>query len=81
MDFFVLVPISRCGGRAISVEYTEKLAALAKWYNLKLHIDGARIMNAAVVSFPPPVPIPGIALLRQVHSMLSCQDMTIGSGK
>ena len=32
------------------MEYTETLAALAKWYNLKLHIDGARIMNAAVVS-------------------------------
>ncbi|KAL3698039.1 hypothetical protein R1sor_012115 [Riccia sorocarpa] len=39
---------NRCGGRCISVEYTDKMGKLAKSYNIKFHIDGARIFNAAV---------------------------------
>ncbi|KAL2644803.1 hypothetical protein R1flu_012390 [Riccia fluitans] len=39
---------NRCGGRCISVEYTDRIGELAKSYNLKFHIDGARIFNAAV---------------------------------
>lgn len=35
------------GGRCISPEYTDKLGALTRRYGLKLHIDGARIFNAA----------------------------------
>ncbi|MCO5582883.1 hypothetical protein L7F22_036784 [Adiantum nelumboides] len=35
------------GGRCISPEYTDELGALAQRYGLKLHIDGARIFNAA----------------------------------
>eukprot|EP00898_Chlorokybus_atmophyticus_P001028 jgi/Chlat1/1926/Chrsp153S08700 len=38
---------NRCGGRCLSVEYTDAVGALAKRYGLPLHIDGARIMNAA----------------------------------
>lgn len=38
------------GGRCLSVEYTDKVGELAKKHGLKLHIDGARIFNAAVVS-------------------------------
>lgn len=41
----------RCGGRCISAEYTDKVGELAKSYGLQLHIDGARIFNASVVSF------------------------------
>jgi len=39
-----------CGGRCLSVEYTDKVGELAKKHGLKLHIDGARIFNAALVS-------------------------------
>ena len=39
-----------CGGRCLSVEYTDKVGQLARKHNLKLHIDGARIFNAATVS-------------------------------
>lgn len=39
---------NRCGGRVLSIEYTRQVAALAKKYNAKLHIDGARLMNAVV---------------------------------
>ena len=44
--------ISKCstGGRVLSVEYTDKVGEVAKKHGLKLHIDGARIFNAAVVS-------------------------------
>lgn len=38
------------GGRCLSVEYTDKVGELAKKHGLKLHIDGARIFNASVVS-------------------------------
>lgn len=39
---------NRCDGVSISQAYTEKLAAFAHERGLKLHIDGARIFNAAV---------------------------------
>jgi threonine aldolase len=39
-----------CGGRCLSVEYTDKVGELAKKHGLKLHIDGARIFNASIVS-------------------------------
>ncbi|XP_057550139.1 low-specificity L-threonine aldolase 1-like isoform X1 [Amaranthus tricolor] len=35
------------GGRCLSVEYTDQVGELAKKHGLKLHIDGARIFNAA----------------------------------
>jgi len=39
---------NKCGGQSLSAEYTDKVGELAKQYGLKLHIDGARIFNAAV---------------------------------
>jgi threonine aldolase len=39
---------NRCGGVALSAEYTRAVGALAHEHDLKLHIDGARIFNAAV---------------------------------
>lgn len=38
---------NRCGGVAITARYTESVGELAHRYGLKLHIDGARIFNAA----------------------------------
>lgn len=38
---------NRCGGAVLSAEYTRKVAELAAKYQLKLHLDGARIFNAA----------------------------------
>ena len=37
-----------CGGAPLSVAYTKEVANLARAHNIKLHIDGARIFNAAV---------------------------------
>ncbi|MGD2253344.1 MAG: low-specificity L-threonine aldolase, partial [Anaerolineales bacterium] len=39
---------NRCGGAALSVEYTQQVGELARSRGLKLHLDGARIFNAAV---------------------------------
>lgn len=36
-----------CGGVPLSLEYTRQVAELAREHNLFLHIDGARIFNAA----------------------------------
>ncbi len=36
-----------CGGVVLSVDYTQQVAQLARENNLKFHIDGARIFNAA----------------------------------
>jgi len=38
------------GGKCLSVEYTDKVGEIAVNHGLKLHIDGARIFNASVVS-------------------------------
>jgi len=37
-----------CGGHPIDEEYTSSVANIIKPFNIKLHIDGARIFNAAV---------------------------------
>ncbi len=39
---------NRCGGAPLSPEYTEQVAALAHDHGLLLHLDGARVFNAAV---------------------------------
>ncbi len=38
---------NRCGGVAVGAEYTAAVAALARQHGLKVHLDGARIFNAA----------------------------------
>lgn len=38
---------NRCGGAVLSVEYTRQVGALARQHGLALHLDGARLFNAA----------------------------------
>jgi threonine aldolase len=38
---------NRCGGVPLGVEYTRQVAEIARENRLKLHLDGARIFNAA----------------------------------
>ena len=38
---------NRCNGAALTVEYTQAVADLAREYGLLLHLDGARVFNAA----------------------------------
>jgi len=39
---------NRCGGVPLTAAYTQQVGDVAREYNLKLHIDGARIFNAEV---------------------------------
>ena len=39
---------NRCNGSALTPEYVDSVAALAKEHGLSVHLDGARIFNAAV---------------------------------
>jgi threonine aldolase len=39
---------NRCNGSPIKPEYMEAVSALARRFQLKIHVDGARIFNAAV---------------------------------
>jgi len=39
---------NRCGGVALSADYTRAVAGLAHQHGLALHLDGARLFNAAV---------------------------------
>ncbi len=43
-----------CGGSPLSAEYLKEVSAIALKKGLKLHVDGARIMNAAVALGMPP---------------------------
>jgi threonine aldolase len=45
---------NRCGGRALPVDYVDAAGALAHARGLQLHIDGARLWNAAVALGEPP---------------------------
>lgn len=38
---------NRCGGAVLTPEYTQAVAEIAKAHGLKVHLDGARIFNAA----------------------------------
>jgi threonine aldolase len=50
-----------CGGAPLSPEYTRQVADLAHQNNLKFHIDGARIFNAAVAQGVPAADLTGPA--------------------
>ena len=39
---------NRCGGTCLKPDYMRQVRALADKYNLKIHLDGARVFNAAV---------------------------------
>ena len=44
---------NRCGGRVLAPEYFADVAALAAEHNLPVHLDGARLFNAAVAAGRP----------------------------
>lgn len=45
---------NRCGGRVLHPAYVDQAGTLARRHNLRLHIDGARLWNAAVALQIPP---------------------------
>ncbi len=58
---------NRCGGAVLSVEYTQSVGDLAEEHGLKVHLDGARIFNAAVS-----LGVPAADLTAPVDSVTFC---------
>lgn len=58
---------NRCGGVALTAEYTRQVAELAHAHGLRLHIDGARIFNAAVA-----LGVPAAELTAPADSVTFC---------
>ena len=58
---------NRCSGKALTLEYTHQVAQLAQRYGLRVHLDGARIFNAAVALGVAPT-----SLTRDADSVQFC---------
>ncbi len=58
---------NRCGGAVLDREQIESLTGLAHEHGVKVHMDGARIFNAATA-----LGVPVSALARSVDSMMFC---------
>jgi threonine aldolase len=58
---------NRCGGAVLSADYTNEICNLAREYGLKVHLDGARIFNAAIA-----LGVPASALAENVDSVSFC---------
>ncbi|XP_061943550.1 low-specificity L-threonine aldolase 1 [Populus nigra] len=65
---------ANCGGRCLSVEYTDKVGELAKKHGLKLHMDGARIFNASIA-----LGVPVRRLLQAADSASVCLSKGLGA--
>ena len=62
------------GGRVLSLEYMDKIAELTKSHHLKLHVDGARIFNAATA-----LGVPVAALVEHADSVMFCLSKSLGA--
>ncbi|HXZ94505.1 MAG TPA: low-specificity L-threonine aldolase [Dehalococcoidia bacterium] len=58
---------NRCGGAVLTTDYTDEVCNLAHTRGLKVHLDGARIFNAAIA-----LGVPACALAQNVNSVALC---------
>ena len=58
---------NRCGGAVLTVDYTKKACQLAHGKGLRVHLDGARIFNAAVT-----LAVPAARLVKDADSVSFC---------
>jgi threonine aldolase len=58
---------NRCGGTVLSVKQVERLSNLAHSHGLMIHMDGARVFNAAIA-----LGVPTSSLVRTVDSIMFC---------
>lgn len=58
---------NRCGGSVLTLDYTDEICNLAHRRGLNVHLDGARIFNAAIA-----LGVPASALARNVDSVAVC---------
>ena len=65
---------NRCGGVVLTPEYTDAIAQLAREHGLRVHLDGARIFNAAVA-----LNIPASELAKPVDSVSFCLSKSLSA--
>ena len=65
---------NRCGGTALTPEYTKQVADLAHRQGLSLHLDGARLFNAAVA-----LGVPVADLVQGTDSVMVCLSKGLGA--
>ena len=65
---------NRCGGRVLPTSYVDAVGALARQHQLKVHIDGARLMNAAAALKEDPA-----AMVRSADSVSLCLSKGLGA--
>ncbi len=58
---------NRCYGAPLTPQYMESVAAIARRHKLAIHLDGARIFNAAVA-----LGVPVLDLVRPADSLIFC---------
>ncbi len=58
---------NRCGGAVLTTEYTNEACDVAHSHGLKVHLDGARVFNAAVA-----LGVPSASLCANVDSVSLC---------
>ncbi len=63
-----------CGGRVLTVEYMDAIGALAHDHGLKLHVDGARLWNAAVA-----LNVSSARLVQAADSVSVCLSKGLGA--
>jgi len=65
---------NRCGGAVLTPEYTSSIADVAHQHGLKVHLDGARIFNAAVA-----LGVPVNELAKSVDSVCFCVSKSLSA--
>jgi len=58
---------NRCGGTVLTIDYTDEVCNLAHTRGLKVHLDGARIFNAAIA-----LGVPACTLVQNSDSVALC---------
>ncbi len=65
---------NRCGGRAIAKEYLDRVGELAHSHGIAVHLDGARLFNAAIT-----LGVPVASLAQSVDSVMVCLSKGLGA--
>ncbi len=65
---------NRCGGVALTPEYTRQVGEIAREHQLKFHLDGARVFNAAAALKLDPA-----ELVEPVDSVMFCLSKGLGA--
>ncbi len=65
---------NRCGGAVLSPDYCDEVGKLAHKHGISVHLDGARLFNAAIALGVPPT-----VLTRSVDSVMFCLSKGLGA--